>query len=102
LDRYIAEAREIAASKAGGTATEMPHWTIHDLRSTFATRAADRLGIDIAVVDRMLNHVATATTSKIARIYNMSELFEPRRKASNAWAELLESEVIGNEPKNVL
>jgi len=43
----------------------------------------------------MLNHVATATTSKVARIYNMSELFEQRREASNAWAELLEREVIG-------
>ena len=67
-----------------------------------ALRAADRLGIDIAVVDRMLNHVATATTSKIARIYNMSELFEPRRQASNAWAALLESEVIGDASANVL
>ena len=102
LDRYIAQAREQAATRVNGTATEMPHWTIHDLRSTFATRAADRLGIDIAVVDRMLNHVATATTSKIARIYNMSELFEPRRQASNAWAALLESEVIGDASANVL
>ena len=42
----------------------------------------------------MLNHVATATTSKIARIYNMSELFEQRREASNTWAALLEREVI--------
>lgn len=102
LNRYIQEARERAASGYGGTAVEMPHWTIHDLRSTFATRAADKLGIDIAVVDRMLNHVATATTSKIARIYNMSELFEPRRQASNAWAALLTSEVIGDARMSVL
>ena len=52
--------------------------------------------------DRMLNHVATATTSKIARIYNMSELFEQRRQASNACAALLESEVIGDELASVL
>lgn len=75
----------------------MPHWRIHDLRTSFATQAADVLHIDIAVVDRMLNHVATATTSKVARIYNMSELYEPRREASNAWANLLESEVIGRD-----
>ena len=32
----------------------------------------------------------------------MSELFEPRRQASNAWTALLESEVIGDESANVL
>lgn len=95
LDRYIHEAREEAALQSGQTPVEMPHWRIHDLRTSFATQAADILHIDIAVVDRMLNHVATATTSKVARIYNMSELFEQRREASNAWAGLLEREVIG-------
>lgn len=95
LDRYIQEAREEAALEAGQTPVEMPHWRIHDLRTSFATQAAEVLHIDIAVVDRMLNHVATATTSKVARIYNMSELFEQRREASNAWADLLEREVIG-------
>ncbi len=80
----------------------MPHWTVHDLRTTFATQAAELLHIDIAVVDRMLNHVATATTSKTARIYNMSELFEQRREASNAWAALLERDVIGDKFASVL
>jgi integrase len=102
LDRYIQEAREKAALEAGQTPVEMPHWRIHDLRTSFATQAAEVLHIDIAVVDRMLNHVATATTSKVARIYNMSELFEQRREASNAWAALLEREVIGRtEPFGV-
>ena len=96
LDRNIADARE-AAAKTGRIASAMPHWTVHDLRTSFATQAAELLHIDIAVVDRMLNHVATATTSKIARIYNMSELFEQRREASNAWADLLEREVIGHD-----
>jgi integrase len=97
LDRYIQEAREKAALEAGQTPVEMPHWRIHDLRTSFATQAAEVLHIDIAVVDRMLNHVATATTSKVARIYNMSELFEQRREASNAWADLLGRCVLGQE-----
>lgn len=97
LDRYIQEAREKAALEAGQTPVEMPHWRIHDLRTSFATQAAEVLHIDIAVVDRMLNHVATATTSKVARIYNMSELYEQRREASSAWAALLEREVIGRD-----
>ena len=65
LDRYIEEAREAEAVKSGRTATAMPHWTVHDLRTSFATQAAELLHIDIAVVDRMLNHVATATTSPL-------------------------------------
>jgi integrase len=100
LDRYIHEAREKAALQAGQTPVEMPHWRIHDLRTSFATQAAEVLHIDIAVVDRMLNHVATATTSKVARIYNMSELYEQRREASNAWSDLLEREVIGKAAAN--
>jgi len=37
LDPYIHEAREKAALQAGQTPVEMPHWRIHDLRTSFAT-----------------------------------------------------------------
>ena len=90
LDAAILEARTKAAAASGGEAAPMPHWTVHDLRTTFSTQACDTLEIDIAVVDRILNHVATATTSKIMRVYNKSELFEPRKRALAQWAELIE------------
>jgi integrase len=90
LDRTIQASREKAAEAVGGEAVPMPHWTVHDLRTTFSTQACDSLEIDIAVVDRILNHVATATTSKIMRVYNKSELFEPRKRALAAWADLIE------------
>ena len=80
LDRIIRERREKAAKEAGREPVEMEHWTIHDLRTTFSTLACEVLGADISVVDRILNHVATATTSKIMRVYNKSELFEPRKR----------------------
>ena len=70
----------------------MEHWTIHDLRTTFSTLASEALGADIAIVDRILNHVATATTSKIMRVYNKSELFEPRKRVLRECAELIERE----------
>ena len=70
----------------------MEHWNIHDLRSTFSTLACDVLGAEISVVDRILNHVATATTSEIMRIYNKSELFEPRKRVLREWAELIQRE----------
>ncbi|MEM6909027.1 MAG: tyrosine-type recombinase/integrase [Pseudomonadota bacterium] len=93
LDRYIDEARAEKVAQIGARHVPMPHWTIHDLRTTFANEAAEILQIDIAVVDRMLDHVATATTSKVARNYNMSELFKQRREASNLSADLLERDV---------
>ena len=90
LDAAIFSARKKAAELSGVEAVPMPHWTVHDLRTTFSTQACDTLEIDIAVVDRILNHVATATTSKIMRVYNKSELFEPRKRALAEWANLIE------------
>ncbi len=90
LDAAIFAARKKAAEASGREPVPMPHWTIHDLRTTFSTQACDELGIEIAVADRILNHVATATTSKIMRIYNKSELFEPRKQALAKRAALIE------------
>lgn len=99
LDAAIFAARKEAAEQSGGVAVPMPHWTVHDLRTTFSTQACDTLEIDIAVVDRILNHVATATTSKIMRVYNKSELFEPRKRALAEWAKSIERLVA--EPRRV-
>ena len=93
LDRIIHEYRIEKSEAEGVPLVAMLHWTIHDLRRTFSTLAKDVLDADIAVADRILNHVATATTSKIMRIYNMSELFEPRKRVLREWAELIEREV---------
>jgi integrase len=80
----------------------MPHWTFHDLRTTFTTLACEKLGVDAAVADRILNHVASATTSKIMRVYNKSELFEQRRSALFAWESLVREQVIGEETGTVV
>lgn len=92
LDKTIASNRRAAEREAGTEQSDMPHWTVHDLRTTFTTLACDKLKINQAVADRILNHVATATTSKISRIYNKSEIFEDRAEALCAWAALLERE----------
>jgi integrase len=97
LDAEIEKARAAVAAERNETyrpSDTMPHWTIHDLRTTFNTHACEILGVPPHVADRILNHVATATRSKIMRVYNKSELFEPRRQALNQWAELLEERVI--------
>lgn len=102
LDAAIAEARAKAAEVNGGEPEPMPEWVIHDLRTSFATMACDHLAVDPAVADRCLNHTASATTSKIMRTYNRSDRFDERRAALNAWANFIETTVLGDKPENVV
>jgi integrase len=100
LDAVIEARRAAIAEQQSEFPLSMPHWTIHDLRTTFNTHACEILGVDAAVADRILNHVATATTSKVMRIYNKSELFQPRKAALNEWANFLQRECIDwEEPR---
>lgn len=99
IDKAIQTGRIKQAKQAGidpETVEPMPHWTVHDLRTTFNTHACEILGVPPHVADRILNHVATATRSKIMRVYNKSEMFDARKKALCDWADLLSSRVISN------
>lgn len=60
-----------------------PHWTIHDLRRTFATIHA-RLGTPIHVVEAMLNHTS-GTVSGVAAIYIRHNFLAEMRKAALAY-----------------
>lgn len=102
LDAAIEKQRRKRAESSGQEVPPMSHWVVHDLRTTFATLACEMLRVDAAVADRILNHVASATTSKIMRTYNRSELFEPRRQALAAWGALLQAKVIDDEDGNVI
>jgi integrase len=102
LDRMIASARASEAQKVGTEPQPMPHWTFHDLRTTFTTLACEELNVDAPLADRILNHVASATTSKIMRVYNKSELFEPRRQALLAWEAFVRARVIGEKDERVV
>jgi integrase len=102
LDRTIAANRAKVAEASGTDPVVMPHWTFHDLRTSFTTLACEELGVDAAVADRILNHVASATTSKIMRVYIKSELFEQRRAALCAWENLVRERVIGEENAKIV
>lgn len=91
LDAAILAARQERSE--GTEAKPMPHWVVHDFRTTFNTHGCEILNIPPHVADRILNHVATATRSKIMRVYNKSELFDARRDALVAWAALIEERV---------
>lgn len=102
LDAAIAAARAKQAAEAGTEPEAMPHWTIHDLRTSFTTLACRSLKVPANVADRCLNHVATATTSKIARIYNQDDLFDERRDALFRWAGYLQTDILGDGTPNVV
>lgn len=67
----------------------IPHWRIHDLRRSFATYACEELDCAKEVVDKCLNHVATATSSTVSRVYIRSELFKQRKEALERWADVV-------------
>jgi len=58
---------------------KIPHWTIHDLRRTFATIMA-RLGTPIQVTEKILAH-RSGTISGVTAIYNRHTYEEEAREA---------------------
>ncbi len=68
---------------------DFPSWRLHDLRTAFATQMAEA-GESEAVVDRILNHVASVSAaSAVARVYNRAEQLPQRARALIRWSEAL-------------
>jgi integrase len=101
-------------TKANG-GKEIPHWTPHDLRRTFATYAggglpahqlaklsardkgqAKGLGIEPHIVEAILNHVS-GSRSGVAGTYNRSTYEGPKRVALDLWADHLNAIVEGRQ-----
>jgi integrase len=59
--------------------TGLQHFTLHDLRRTFATMHA-KLGTPVHVTERLLNH-ASGTVSGVAAVYNRHSYQEEMRMA---------------------
>ena len=57
----------------------IPHWTLHDLRRTAATRMAD-LGVQPHVIEAVLNHVS-GHKAGVAGIYNRAT-YAPEKRAA--------------------
>jgi integrase len=63
----------------------MPNWTIHDLRRSFSTHAAE---LDLAapnVIEQALNH-QSGSRAGVASVYNKARLTEQTRRLMDAWA----------------
>ncbi len=63
------------------------HWTLHDLRRTFATNLA-AIGTPIHVTEKLLNHIS-GTVSGVAAIYNRYSYMDEMRTAIDAWEKRL-------------
>jgi len=67
-------------------------WRLHDLRTAFATAMAEA-GEPEALVDRILNHVASGSApSAVARVYNQSSQLPQRARILDKWADLVTNE----------
>lgn len=72
-------------------AVKLPHWTIHDLRRTFATNMA-KLGTPIHVTEKILAH-RSGTISGIAAVYNRHDYLEEARLALANYEQHIQSVV---------
>jgi integrase len=66
----------------------LPHWTLHDLRRTFATNLA-ALGVPVHVTEKALNHVS-GTTGGIVAVYQRHTYEKEVREAMSMWEGYLE------------
>jgi integrase len=71
------------------TAAAVPHFTLHDLRRTYASGMA-ALGIPPHVVEKLLNHV-TGTISGVSAIYNRYQYWDEQVEAVTRWEAQLAS-----------
>ena len=81
-------------------AGEVLHWTFHDLRRSAATGLA-RLGVNLPVVERILNHTG-ASFSGVAGIYQKHSFDTERRHALDAWGAFIERLITVEPGANVV
>ena len=61
----------------------LPHWTLHDLRRTYAT-GLQRIGVKIEVIEALLNHIS-GTRAGIVGVYQRYHYQDEMRAAVGIW-----------------
>jgi integrase len=80
-------------------AGKLPPWTLHDIRRSFATHAAE-IGVQPHVVEAILNHVS-GHKGGVAGIYNLASYDRERATALLRWSEHLTAITTGRKSKVV-
>ena len=78
-----------------GRVPDMRPWRLHDIRRSAATGLA-RLGVDIAVVERILNHTARVFRGVVGT-YQRHGFEDERRVALERWGRHIETLATGKE-----
>ena len=78
---------------------EMTPWRLHDLRRTAASGMA-RLGIDLPVIEKVLNH-SSGSFAGIVAVYQRHDFADEKRTALEAWSQHIEGLVSGKSAKVV-
>jgi len=74
--------------KAGRPQSDVPRWTVHGLRHTFATHLREDLDVAPDIVSLLLGH--TIQGPQVSRVYDRAARLLERRRALEAWATWLE------------
>jgi integrase len=77
----------------------IPHFRVHDLRRTAATRMAE-MGISPHTISLVLNHVSARRGTVTSKVYVQYSYDREKREALNHWSERLERIIVGNEENN--
>jgi integrase len=85
---------EVRAKQVLDKLSGVKGWTYHDLRRSAATRLAEDLDIDDALIERILGH---KVGTKIARTYNLAKREKRMREALQGFADMLTGANV-NEP----
>ena len=84
-DRPMSENTVNAALRAMGFPADEA--TGHGFRATARTMLAERLGVDVAVIEAQLAH---SVSDSLGRAYNRTEFLEQRRTMMQTWADYLD------------
>lgn len=90
MDRRI----ELAEKQSAGPRLVVPHFTIHDLRTSAATTMGEALGIQPHVIEVLLNHTLG---TKMQRKYQRTTFQSAMGKALSDWNDYLD-EVLAKSP----
>jgi integrase len=91
---------QLLQARMAAAGTSLPHWTLHDLRRSVATRMAEELNIQPHIIEALLNHVSGHKRG-VAGIYNRASYGREIAVALQLWAEHLSALIESRKRKIV-
>jgi site-specific recombinase XerD len=71
---------------------DLQPWRMHDFRRSLVTHLAEQ-GVDVAVLDSLLNHASSGTRGGIVAVYQKATLIQPMRELMQLWDRMLRQAV---------